>query len=172
MNQTCRTLLEKQGRAHKWCSPMDPLTWPSKSRATSSNLHSPEDLPEVMNNREEWRERVRGICTGGTTRWWWLIILQYYLLIMLQKNQNWFHNLIIFWSYLQRFAKTALLNYIGCSAVNIYIQISKWLHHALTLFQHPVLCVISFRKDDKYSFLRIILYIKFFLCGFLKNSSI
>ena len=39
-NQTCRTLLEKQGRAHKWCSPMDPITCPSKSRATRSNLHT------------------------------------------------------------------------------------------------------------------------------------
>ena len=28
------------GRAHKWCTPMDPFTWPSKSRATSSNLHT------------------------------------------------------------------------------------------------------------------------------------
>ena len=28
---------------------------------------SPEDLPEVMNDREEWRERVRDICTGGST---------------------------------------------------------------------------------------------------------
>ena len=28
---------------------------------------SPEDLPEVMNNREEWRERVRDIRAGGTT---------------------------------------------------------------------------------------------------------
>ena len=37
-NQTRRTLPEKQGRAHKWCSPMEPFTWPSKSRATSSNL--------------------------------------------------------------------------------------------------------------------------------------
>ena len=35
-NQTCRTLLEKQGRAHKWCTPMDPHIWPSKSRTTSS----------------------------------------------------------------------------------------------------------------------------------------
>ena len=38
-----------------------------------------EDLPEVMNHTEEWRERVRDICAGGTTRWWWslwfLIIL-------------------------------------------------------------------------------------------------
>ena len=39
-NQTCRTLLEKQGRAHKWCTPMDPVIWPNKSRTTSSNLHT------------------------------------------------------------------------------------------------------------------------------------
>ena len=34
------TLLEKQGRAHKWCTPMDPQIWPCKSRTTSSNLHT------------------------------------------------------------------------------------------------------------------------------------
>ena len=28
----------------------------------------PEDLPEPMNNREEWRERVRDIRADGTTR--------------------------------------------------------------------------------------------------------
>ena len=39
-NQTCRTLLEKQGRAHKRCTPMDPHIWPSKSRTTSSNIHT------------------------------------------------------------------------------------------------------------------------------------
>ena len=27
---------------------------------------SPEDLPGAMNDREEWRERVRDICAGGT----------------------------------------------------------------------------------------------------------
>ena len=31
---------------------------------------SPEDLPEAMNNRKEWQERVRDICAGGMT-WWW-----------------------------------------------------------------------------------------------------
>ena len=36
MNQTCRTLLEKQGWGHKWCTPMDSHIWPSKSRTTSS----------------------------------------------------------------------------------------------------------------------------------------
>ena len=32
---------------------------------------SPEDLPEAMNDREKWRQRVRDIHAGSTTRWWW-----------------------------------------------------------------------------------------------------
>ena len=31
----------------------------------------PEDLPEVMNDRETWRERVRDIRASRTTWWWW-----------------------------------------------------------------------------------------------------
>ena len=31
----------------------------------------PEDLPEVMNDREKWQERVRDIRASGTTWWWW-----------------------------------------------------------------------------------------------------
>ena len=34
---------------------------------------SPEDLPEAMNDREKWRERVRNICATSTTWWWWYI---------------------------------------------------------------------------------------------------
>ena len=32
---------------------------------------SPEDLPEVMNDKEKWRERVRDIRASGMTWWWW-----------------------------------------------------------------------------------------------------
>ena len=32
---------------------------------------SPEDLPEAMNDREKWRERVSDIRASGTTWWWW-----------------------------------------------------------------------------------------------------
>ena len=32
---------------------------------------SPEDLPEVMNDREKWRERVRDVHASSTTWWWW-----------------------------------------------------------------------------------------------------
>ena len=33
-----------------------------------------EDLPEAMNDREKWRERVRDIRTSGTTWWWWWLL--------------------------------------------------------------------------------------------------
>ena len=36
---------------------------------------SPEDLSEAMNDREEWRERVRDIRAGGTTWWWWRLLI-------------------------------------------------------------------------------------------------
>ena len=35
----------------------------------------PEDLPRAMNDREEWRERVRDIrATSATWWWWWWIV--------------------------------------------------------------------------------------------------
>ena len=33
----------------------------------------PEDLPRAMNDREEWRERVRDICATSAIWWWWNI---------------------------------------------------------------------------------------------------
>ena len=32
---------------------------------------SPEDQPKAMNDKEEWRKRVRKIRAGGMTWWWW-----------------------------------------------------------------------------------------------------
>ena len=34
----------------------------------------PEDLPRAMNDREEWRERVRDIRAASTIWWWWSFI--------------------------------------------------------------------------------------------------
>ena len=34
---------------------------------------SPDNLPEAMNDREKWRERVREIRASGTIWWWWYI---------------------------------------------------------------------------------------------------
>ena len=35
----------------------------------------PEDLPKAMNDREEWRERVRDIRATSTIWWWWYIYI-------------------------------------------------------------------------------------------------
>ena len=36
---------------------------------------SPEDLPEAINDREKWRERVRDIRATSTTWWWWIVVV-------------------------------------------------------------------------------------------------
>ena len=37
----------------------------------------PEDLPRAMNDREEWRERVRDIRATSAIWWWWWLYSQY-----------------------------------------------------------------------------------------------
>ena len=36
----------------------------------------PEDVPRAMNDREEWRERVRNIRATSAIWWWWWYILE------------------------------------------------------------------------------------------------
>ena len=44
----------------------------------------PEDLPRAMNDREEWRERVRDIrATRATWWWWWWLVYGFGLSIWL-----------------------------------------------------------------------------------------
>ena len=43
----------------------------------------PEDLPRAMNDREEWRERVRDIrATSAIWWWWWFLSLTWFLVII------------------------------------------------------------------------------------------
>ena len=52
--------------------------WAKSGRPARTYIHqlsedtgrSPEDIPEAMNDREKWRERVRDIRDNSTT-WWW-----------------------------------------------------------------------------------------------------
>ena len=56
---------------------------------------SPEDQPEEMNNREEWRERVRDICAGGSKRWWVCVLWHINLCELFNANLHrfkWFQN--------------------------------------------------------------------------------
>ena len=66
---------------------MDPHIWPSKTGPAARTYIqqlcedtgcSPEDLPEAMNDREKWRERVKDIhATSMTWWWWWWHLMEY-----------------------------------------------------------------------------------------------
>ena len=47
----------------------------------------PEDLPRAMNDREEWRERVRDIRAASTIWWWWW--WWYESMYLLSKGRMW-----------------------------------------------------------------------------------
>ena len=47
---------------------------------------NPEDLPEAMNDREKWRERVRDIRAGGATWWWWFMCMHTNLLAYIHTS--------------------------------------------------------------------------------------
>ena len=55
---------------------------------------SPEDLPEAMNDREKWRERVRDIRATSTTWWWWWC----WTSLSINKNNS-FHFTYLKWYY-------------------------------------------------------------------------
>ena len=44
----------------------------------------PEDLPRAMNDKEEWRERVRDIRAASTIWWWWW----YVYITFIKHNRN------------------------------------------------------------------------------------
>ena len=48
----------------------------------------PENLPEAMNDREKWRERVRDIRATSTTWWWWWYI---YIYIYIYIKRIWWY---------------------------------------------------------------------------------
>ena len=56
----------------------------------------PEDLPRAMNDREEWRERVRDIRAASTIWWWWWWFVCYHLFahilyhVFLSNINNWY----------------------------------------------------------------------------------
>ena len=87
-NMICVSLLENQGRNHKWCS----FTYgrAQASQPVRTYLHQPcvdtgcnleEDLLWAMDDREEERERerererVREIRAVSATWWWWWFCL-------------------------------------------------------------------------------------------------
>ena len=53
----------------------------------------PEDLPRAMNDREEWRERVRDIRATSAIWWWWWL---HKIITFLKMEISWFFHLYIY----------------------------------------------------------------------------
>ena len=49
---------------------------------------SPEDLPETMDDRDGWRERVKDIHADGATWWWWWYIVIHRLTVSSYHNSS------------------------------------------------------------------------------------
>ena len=52
--------------------------WPAQTyiqQFSADTGCSPEDLPEAMDDRVGWRERVRDIRADSVTWWWWYLLL-------------------------------------------------------------------------------------------------
>ena len=87
-----------------------------------------------MNDREEWQERLRDICAGGTTRWWSLSEM---LTILLKTTINHFCPLLFIW---QSAAKTH--NCTACSKTTIHTFARIILPHILYLLNFFTPCSI------------------------------
>ena len=65
----------------------------------------PEDLPRAMNDREEWRERVRDIRATSTIWWWWIRLMKNIFAGKVNAQLTpvqWLNS----WRYLTRVART------------------------------------------------------------------
>ena len=83
----------------------------------------PEDLPRAMNDREEWRERVRDICATSATWWWWFI--------QLATRLDYFCSHILLQNSLDSFASS-------CWYALVHDLPTCWLNYLLLFLECPV----------------------------------
>ena len=115
---------------------------------------SSEDLPEAMNDREEWRERGRDIRAGGTTWWWWCSTG------MAKSTWCWvlFILLITTWSCF--LAGIGWCIYISKIQENLFLSFS-WTDSGLFLQHGQNFCLLS--NSQGITFPSLFLFFFFFL---------
>ena len=89
----------------------------------------PEDLPEAMNDREEWRESVRDNHACGTTWWWWWMVI-----FILVENKH-FHK------------KKKPKNRWDLS-----ISVRYFVYYCMFLFNTPIWLVVCLTKEYRPSY--------------------
>ena len=100
-----------------------------------------EDLPEAMNDREEWWERVRDIRDSGTRwwgGWWWYIYIYIYNLVAKTNKNIQLRNYVIYmWKYTHTHTHKYTYRYTHnkhtCAHTHTYTHVhSNMLEHTQT----------------------------------------
>ena len=89
---------------------------------------SPEDLPEAVNDRERWRERVRDIRADGTRRWDdddLSIYVIFQIAFFFLTDQLEMHNLMSNFLLISYTISGFLANYISQSQRILYVSCSR-----------------------------------------------
>ena len=93
----------------------------------------PEDLPRAMNDREEWRERVRDIRAASTIWWWWWWYIYMYECINVCIN---------IYTYMNVFVCVYIYIYIWmCLCVYIYMYECICIYMNMCLYIYVCVCV-------------------------------
>ena len=91
---------------------------------------SPEDLPEAMNDRGKWRERVRDICASGMT-WWMNDWYSYVWFSRLFKTKSSLYTYIkyIEFGLVEFYGISTIVGYLMPNPLYIYIKYIRlvWL---------------------------------------------
>ena len=93
---------------------------------------SPEDLPEAMNDREKWRERVRDIRASRTTSWWWWYIYIYIYIYIC----------VYLYTHTHTHTHTSIYIYLFVSLNIFWICVRKILRYCCVI--HVWLCVMIY----------------------------
>ena len=88
----CRTLLEKQGRTHKWCTLMAMQKQDDQHEHTFSSSARMRDIVQKTCVRrwtigKSGERMVRDIRATSTTWWWWWWCIYIYIYIIVKLNK-------------------------------------------------------------------------------------
>ena len=92
-----------------------------------------EDLPEAMNDREKWRERVREIPAGGTTWWWWYTLINYFPMNQTESFRKCLWSLLLALNIPTTFKDHASLYILNLFLWCIFITINVMLNNPLII---------------------------------------
>ena len=106
----------------------------------------PEDLPRAMNDREEWRERVRDIRAASTIWWWWWYI--YY---------NGIYDIYII-THLNIYIYIYIYMYI-CIYIYIYIYIYMYVY----IYMYIYICIYIYIGIYIYIYTHTYIYIDIYI---------